>query len=337
MSRFGKLSAQLDRRLLVSFGGFFRRVEVSQSMALARALNFRGPAFSHSRNAFEATGVVNLYAAIVQVLGRCCFAQVLPAIIAVIFIPMIYFKRRPFTRHPQPDDTVCKIVTTLDDDADVPLHSWGTRLRAFGDAIRWRVFVEKLSRPFVVIEKVPDVFGCEIGVGVLVPSGHSARSSQDETGDMPPSAFAGSAVFDRVPSNVAKVSDLASYGAQQHQNPFVNGVNEHDKPAFGLFQQRFSHPSCRTLFLFLMDDTAEWRIDVIAFAPLASQAVKTFWQRVRTWIKRKVEFGVQGGVQVGRRQPVMLGVIAVADMEFVSAWVQVFHAGTLAQMPLFVN
>jgi hypothetical protein len=174
VSRFGKLSAQLYRRLLVSFGGFFSCVEVSQSMALARALNFCSPAISHFGNAFEAARVVHLRPTIMQVLRRSCLAQVLPTIIAVIFIPMIDFKRRPFTRHPQPDDTVCKIVTPLDDNADVPLHSWGTRLRAFGNAVGRRILVNKLPCPPIIIKKVPDVLSREIGVGVLGPSDHSA-------------------------------------------------------------------------------------------------------------------------------------------------------------------
>ena len=68
---------------------------------------------------------------------------------------------------------------------------------------------------------------------------------------------------------------LAQDGLEQHQDPFIDGIDKDDALALLPFGNGLTNPRRRTFLLALMDDGSERGIDVIRLAPLARQSVKT--------------------------------------------------------------
>jgi hypothetical protein len=110
---------------------------------------------------------------------------------------------------------------------------------------------------------------------------------------------------------------IAENRGQQHQNPLVDRIDEHDALALAPLLNGFANPRGRAFLLALVHDRAERRVDVVARSPLARQAVEAVRKRARARIEREAKLGVQLGVKRGRRDPVMLPVLAVADVKLV--------------------
>lgn len=71
-----------------------------------------------------------------------------------------------------------------------------------------------------------------------------------------------------------------------------------------------------------MDDAAKWRIYPVGSTPLASQPVETLRQRIRARVEVELKLGVQRAIDVGGHDPVVLPVVAIADVELVFQRVQ---------------
>src|SRR5262249_3828343 len=125
---------------------------------------------------------------------------------------------------------------------------------------------------------------------------------EHKAGDMSAGALAFGSVLSREPTHVAEIADLGA-SSEQHENPLVERVDHHDALAFALFLDRLPYPCGHALFLALVNDGSERRIDVVRRAPLARQAVKAGRQRPRTRVEGKREFGIEPRIYQRRRDP----------------------------------
>ena len=141
---------------------------------------------------------------------------------------------------------------------------------------------------------------------------------------MSSSSFALGSVLDGVPSHVSEVSDVGcARGLEHHQHPLVHGIHDDGQFALGLLDDGLSHPR-RWPFLFaLVHDGSERRVDVVSLSPFARQTVEASRHGIRARVEvERPELGVEFRIQSVRREPVVFPILAVADVEFVRARVQ---------------
>ncbi len=80
---------------------------------------------------------------------------------------------------------------------------------------------------------------------------------------MSSSSFTRASILRGNPTNVAKIANLRPDAREDHQHPFIHGVDEHHRFTFLVFFNRFSHPSSRAFLLALMEDRSERRIYIV--------------------------------------------------------------------------
>jgi hypothetical protein len=144
---------------------------------------------------------------------------------------------------------------------------------------------------------------------------------ENKTCDMAPRTFALGSVLGRKPAHVAEISDLRA-SAHEHQQPFIDRIDQDYALTLGVLLDRFPHPRRRAFLAALVHDGSEGRVDVVRRSPLTGEAVKALGQRVRAGIEVERELGIQRRVKVRRRDPIMLTVVPVADMELVVGRIQ---------------
>lgn len=138
---------------------------------------------------------------------------------------------------------------------------------------------------------------------------------------MSPSSLASGSVLGRQPAHVTEIADVARSGrVKHHQHPLVHGIDHDGQLALLLLLYRLSHP-CGRAFLFpVVHDGSEGRVYPVALPPFAGQAVEVRRFGAGAWVEvKRAEIGHQLG-DCGffpRGQPVVLAVLAVAEMEFV--------------------
>ncbi len=175
---FGELSVQMFSGVFVRFCGFLRRFEVPQYNFFLFKLNFCAPAIGRRfPHAFEPARVVNWGSAVAQVLGRSCFAQIFPSIVRFVLVLVVDFKFGPFACHPKPNQSMREIVSPINDNSNMTLHSGRTGDAAFGFSGR-SAYVGEQSRFGIIIEDRSHVLSREIGVGIFVSSGHAGTLAQ---------------------------------------------------------------------------------------------------------------------------------------------------------------
>lgn len=135
---------------------------------------------------------------------------------------------------------------------------------------------------------------------------------------MPPRTLTSRSVFRRQPPHVPKSPHLGA-SLEQHQHPLVDGIDQHDLLTLFVLCDSLPRPCCRPLLAALVNDGSKRRIDVVALAPIAYQAVKSFWQgeRARIEVERKLRLEIPQ--QLRRRDPVVFAVIPVAEMKLILA------------------
>jgi hypothetical protein len=85
---------------------------------------------------------------------------------------------------------------------------------------------------------------------------------------------------------------LAEDRLQEHQHPLVDRVDQHHGLTLAPFLQRLPDPRRRAFLAALVDDGSEGRVDVVALAPLARQAVKASRKGMRAGIEvERAELG----------------------------------------------
>lgn len=149
---------------------------------------------------------------------------------------------------------------------------------------------------------------------------------QDEGCDMATRSLALASIFDGVPSHIPEVAHLhGSRGLEHHQHPLVDWIDHHGELALFLLLDGFPHPCSRAFLPPLVDDGSKRRIYPVPLSPFARQPVEV--SRLRVWarIEVELELGVEFRVEVGWSQPVVLPIVAIADVELVFSGWEILH------------
>jgi hypothetical protein len=134
---------------------------------------------------------------------------------------------------------------------------------------------------------------------------------------MPACSFALRTIFNGEPSHVTKITNLRPDDRENHQYPFIDGVDKYNPLPFGLLFDGLANPCGRAFLLALMDDGSKRRVDIVGLAPFACEAVESLWQWTGTRVKIKVKFRVKFGIEGWGSQPIMFAVLPVALMELI--------------------
>lgn len=122
--------------------------------------------------AFVAAFVVTWCAPITMVLRRGGEAKIFTAVVGFYLIPMVYFKRWPFSRHSQPDNSVCEIVLFLDAYFNSSLVVQAPCSISDVNSLGKNFFPTKFASFGFVAKYFTHEFVCEVVVRILVSAGH---------------------------------------------------------------------------------------------------------------------------------------------------------------------
>lgn len=170
MLYFCPLTVQSTRRFAVCrvcfFGGVEKSQIISDSVMLYSCKKFLS--LSNKAYAFITCFVVTLRTSISMVLGRCCVAKIVPAVVRLIFINMVYFVVWPFSRHPQPYKSVSHVFFVSYSNFYSAFFLSCSRDRPHWGSSSQLYFPYKSSRVRLVVKKFSDLLSGEVGVRAFV-------------------------------------------------------------------------------------------------------------------------------------------------------------------------
>jgi hypothetical protein len=168
----------------ISIFGRFERTEVMAFAVELDTCDVKASTFDIG-NTFVARGVVALWTAISMVLRGRCFAQVCPAIVRFYFIFMIDFFCRPSALHPDPNNTMREIISSLDTDFDstlvVECSGQSPNRSAFGQ----RLFPAQIAGFWVIVKNFSHKCWRQIVMRVFMSSWHAASLAHLEVAFKP--------------------------------------------------------------------------------------------------------------------------------------------------------
>jgi hypothetical protein len=163
----------------ISIFGRFERAEVMAFAIKLDARNVEASTFDVG-NTLVARGVVALRSAISMVLRRRCFAQVCPAIIRFYFVFMVNLFRRPSTFHPDPNNSMRKIIASFDAYFNSALVIECSGQSSNGRAFGQRFFPAQVASFWIVVKNLSYKCWRQIVVRVFMSSWHAVRMAHLE-------------------------------------------------------------------------------------------------------------------------------------------------------------
>lgn len=105
-------------------------------------------------HAFITASIVFLSSTVSMILGRRGFSKIFPLVIRFIFIDMVNFIFGPLSSHPHPNNTVRKIVFTLDSDFNAPLIIRPSRYFSDSSPLRKLNCPAQKASTFIIFKKL---------------------------------------------------------------------------------------------------------------------------------------------------------------------------------------